>query len=142
MERDETAGQPIAKGEDAEAITPQPVASKEESPICRDEDQGLSDGRSSTGPPPTVYSAVYLPPPMEIPKESFETTCPHCHGEIMTRTEWSKGLLQWILCGGLCLVGCWCGCCLFPFAVESLYDVEHFCPRCNALIGRRKGGGL
>jgi lipopolysaccharide-induced tumor necrosis factor-alpha factor len=39
--------------------------------------------------------------------------------------------------GMLILFGLWLGCCLIPLCINSLKDVEHYCPNCNALIGRR-----
>ena len=56
------------------------------------------------------------------------------------RTQSESGILAWALCGGLCLVGCWLGCCLIPFFVDSVQEVTHSCPACNMTLGRYSGG--
>eukprot|EP00088_Acartia_fossae_P034493 TRINITY_DN35402_c0_g1_i1.p1 TRINITY_DN35402_c0_g1~~TRINITY_DN35402_c0_g1_i1.p1 ORF type:complete len:136 (-),score=5.52 TRINITY_DN35402_c0_g1_i1:37-417(-) len=64
--------------------------------------------------------------------------CPNCQASITTRVEEDQGVLAWISAGVLCLAGCWLGCCLIPFCVDSFKDIKHFCPSCNALVGRYK----
>lgn len=68
----------------------------------------------------------------------MRTTCPACQQQIVTSTHPTPGLLTWLLFGGFILFGCWLGCCLIPFFVDSLQDVNHFCPNCNYLVGRHK----
>nr|XP_027203607.1 lipopolysaccharide-induced tumor necrosis factor-alpha factor homolog [Dermatophagoides pteronyssinus] len=60
--------------------------------------------------------------------------CPYCHSKVLTEIRYKDGLLTYILCCGLVLFGCWLGCCLIPFCVPSLKDVEHYCPECGELI--------
>jgi lipopolysaccharide-induced tumor necrosis factor-alpha factor len=62
-------------------------------------------------------------------------TCPNCRANVLTRVDFKNGALPWLICGGLCLLGVWCGCQFIPFCVDSCKDVEHFCPNCNRLIG-------
>nr|AIO04213.1 tumor necrosis factor-alpha [Andrias davidianus] len=64
--------------------------------------------------------------------------CPSCQQLVVTRTDTVIGLLPWLLCGGLVVLGLWIGCCLIPFCIEPLKDVNHFCPNCNHLIHRHK----
>ncbi|XP_077172143.1 lipopolysaccharide-induced tumor necrosis factor-alpha factor isoform X3 [Paroedura picta] len=64
--------------------------------------------------------------------------CPFCSKVIVTRLTHSAGTLTWLSCGSLCLLGCWVGCCLIPFCVDSLLDVDHYCPSCEALVGTYK----
>ncbi|XP_072335949.1 LITAF domain-containing protein-like [Scyliorhinus torazame] len=61
------------------------------------------------------------------------TVCPNpsCGYEIMTQVTYKVGLLGWIIFGATMFLGCWLGCCLLPFFVKALKDVEHTCPRCS-----------
>ena len=67
-----------------------------------------------------------------------QCTCPHCNAVIVSRIERKTGLLVWVIFGILLLFGCWLGCCLIPFCVSDLKDVEHYCPQCQMLIGERR----
>ena len=50
-----------------------------------------------------------------------QCTCPICHPAIVTRVKRRADLIPWLLCGGLILVRCWLGRCLFPFCIDSLH---------------------
>ncbi|CAL8139178.1 unnamed protein product [Orchesella dallaii] len=65
-------------------------------------------------------------------------TCPNCNHVIQSKTTKSPGLIAWISAGALCLFGCWFGCCLIPFCVDSCMDVEHRCPNCDAHLGTQR----
>ena len=67
-----------------------------------------------------------------------QCTCPHCNAVIVSRIERKTGLLVWLIFGILLLFGCWLGCCLIPFCVTDIKDVEHYCPQCGMLIGERR----
>ncbi|PAA62091.1 hypothetical protein BOX15_Mlig020806g2 [Macrostomum lignano] len=65
-------------------------------------------------------------------------TCPHCHASISTQVTMDTGLLPWLICGGLCLFGCWLGCCLIPFCMDGVKDAIHTCPQCRKVVGHYK----
>uniref|UniRef100_A0A672F3H2 LITAF domain-containing protein n=1 Tax=Salarias fasciatus TaxID=181472 RepID=A0A672F3H2_SALFA len=59
--------------------------------------------------------------------------CQHCQQSVVTSVVHTPGLLAWLICGGLALVGlCLCSC--IPFCVDSCQDIEHRCPSCHGLI--------
>ena len=65
-------------------------------------------------------------PPLARPARSKAT--------ISTSINMTAGLLTWLICGGLCLVGCW-PCAPIPFCVDSTKDTIHSCPACNVVLG-------
>uniref|UniRef100_A0A4W5KJC9 LITAF domain-containing protein n=1 Tax=Hucho hucho TaxID=62062 RepID=A0A4W5KJC9_9TELE len=73
---------------------------------------------------------IMTPSLMEV---GGSTLCPHCQQTVVTKTETNPGLLTWLICGGLFIVGCW-PCCAIPFCVDSCKDVDHSCPTCNKII--------
>ena len=58
---------------------------------------------------------------------------------VSTNVTMQPGLLTWLLCAGLCLIGCW-PCAPIPFCVDSTMDTVHSCPSCNVVLG--VAGGL
>lgn len=84
-----------------------------------------------TQPQQTVivhHAAVFGP--MPVPMQ-----CPNCQATITTTISHQSGGLTWLTAGLLCLFGCWLGCCLIPFCIPDLQDVEHSCPNCHKHIG-------
>uniref|UniRef100_A0A1I8IXZ4 LITAF domain-containing protein n=1 Tax=Macrostomum lignano TaxID=282301 RepID=A0A1I8IXZ4_9PLAT len=90
-------------------------------------------------PPPQGYppgpggypGVVTVPPPVVFRELPVTMTCPHCHASISTQVTMDTGLLPWLICGGLCLFGCWLGCCLIPFCMDGVKDAIHTCPQCR-----------
>lgn len=97
-------------------------------------------------PPGGPQPAVIIAPPVHatviVGQQLTDTpaviTCASCHQNITTRVAYSAGLLAWLIFGIICLFGCWLGCCLIPFCVDSCKDVDHFCPNCNHHIYKFK----
>ncbi|RNA40931.1 Lipopolysaccharide-induced tumor necrosis factor-alpha factor [Brachionus plicatilis] len=68
-------------------------------------------------------------------------TCPQCKASIITKTEYRSGLMNWIICGEICLFGLFLivplfGCQCIPFCIDGLKDVYHSCPNCNQQLGK------
>uniref|UniRef100_A0A8C6WN82 LITAF domain-containing protein n=1 Tax=Neogobius melanostomus TaxID=47308 RepID=A0A8C6WN82_9GOBI len=98
-------------------------------------------GGPAYGPIPTTSVVVQAQAPVftttvvasvlqDVPGQAM---CPHCQQTVITHTEHTAGLMAWLICGGLCLMGCGlCSC--IPFCLESCQDVEHRCPNCQRVI--------
>uniref|UniRef100_A0A914DXX4 LITAF domain-containing protein n=1 Tax=Acrobeloides nanus TaxID=290746 RepID=A0A914DXX4_9BILA len=101
--------------------------------------------------PPSPYPSAPQPPPLTVPPPPHITVlvglplgcnpaaleCPQCRSRIVTNTVPRAGLMTWLVCGGLALMGCW-PCCLIPFCVQTCMDIEHYCPGCKAFLGAYK----
>ncbi|XP_046330073.1 lipopolysaccharide-induced tumor necrosis factor-alpha factor homolog [Haliotis rufescens] len=61
--------------------------------------------------------------------------CPYCHAQVVTSTTHQVGTCTWAAACIICLLGCWAGCCLIPFCVDSTKDVIHQCPNCKNQLG-------
>ncbi|KAG8432923.1 hypothetical protein GDO86_017259 [Hymenochirus boettgeri] len=88
--------------------------------------------------PPVTVQTVYVHQPQNFFDRPVQMCCRFCNSMITTRLEYSSGALAWLSCGGLCLFGCCAGCCLIPFCIDSLKDVDHYCTNCHALLGSYK----
>ncbi|PAA92246.1 hypothetical protein BOX15_Mlig024054g1, partial [Macrostomum lignano] len=64
------------------------------------------------------------------------TVCQFCNQQIITCIRFQDGLLTYLACVGICLIGCDLGCCLIPFCLDSCKDVVHTCPNCNHKLGK------
>lgn len=88
-----------------------------------------------TGDIPAAVVVIHQQP-LRFQQNPMRIKCPNCGQETTTRTTKSPGVVTWGSCVGLACIGCWCGCCLIPFFVDDLKDTSHFCPQCNAFVGR------
>ncbi|XP_076583726.1 lipopolysaccharide-induced tumor necrosis factor-alpha factor homolog [Chaetodon auriga] len=64
-----------------------------------------------------------------------QIACPKCHQTVLSKVEYSAGLLTYLFCGGLFFCGFVLGCCLIPFCVDRLRDAKHTCPTCKTVLG-------
>jgi lipopolysaccharide-induced tumor necrosis factor-alpha factor len=83
---------------------------------------------------PIAYG-VQVVPLGTFSRNPVQCTCANCRSTIITRIEQTNGLLAWLICILLVLFGCTLGCCLIPFCISDLQNVQHYCPNCNAFIG-------
>ena len=51
--------------------------------------------------------------------------------QIVTEVRGEPGLVAWLVCAALCLVGLW-PCAPLPLCARSCRDVTHRCPACRA----------
>ncbi|KAM4765158.1 lipopolysaccharide-induced tumor necrosis factor-alpha factor isoform 1-T1 [Cyanocitta cristata] len=110
--------------------------------------QKKPDGKGMNPPPymgqpppannPITVQTVYVQQPVLFYDRPVQMSCPSCNQVIVTRLSYDAGALTWLSCGGLCLLGCIAGCCLIPFCIDALKDVDHTCPKCSALLGSYK----
>ncbi|XP_029594655.1 lipopolysaccharide-induced tumor necrosis factor-alpha factor homolog isoform X1 [Salmo trutta] len=64
-----------------------------------------------------------------------QMTCPNCHQTVVTKVDFSSGVLTYLFCGGLFFCGFVLGCCLIPFCFDRLKDAKHTCPSCKTILG-------
>ncbi|XP_043945008.1 lipopolysaccharide-induced tumor necrosis factor-alpha factor homolog isoform X2 [Protopterus annectens] len=84
---------------------------------------------------PVVVQTFLVQPSVKLSYQPVHTTCPSCRQQILTKVTYKTGALTWLSCCGIMLAGCFCGCCLIPFFVDSLKNTLHHCPTCGCLIG-------
>jgi len=98
-------------------------------------------------PPATVLMqpVVMIVAPVRAPsapvyfgRRSVQITCPTQGTPSHTNTEAEAGLGTWLMCCGLCFIGCSLGCCFIPFCVDDLKDVKHTCSNCGTFVGEKK----
>jgi len=96
--------------------------------------EAAADFNKTPTAPPYAYG-VQVVPMLKFSQQPIQCTCGNCRSVVITRVEESTGLLAWLLCVLLLIVGCGLGCCLIPFCVSSCQNFQHYCPNCNAFIG-------
>ncbi|XP_069427570.1 lITAF domain-containing protein [Ovis canadensis] len=83
------------------------------------------------GPGHAAMASELFRVPRLLSPDPVQFTCPYCMNRIITVTTPVPGVLTWLLCTGIFVAGCFLGCCLVPFCVDSLMDVRHTCPVCR-----------
>jgi lipopolysaccharide-induced tumor necrosis factor-alpha factor len=80
----------------------------------------------STGSHPTAIPLLRA--------DSAVVHCPECGSTGYTVLEYKAGLLTYLVCAGLAVGGCFCGCCLIPCCMDIMRDVRHKCAGCGQLL--------
>lgn len=73
----------------------------------------------------------------QVPELGMTSGVVRCHGcgeVVATEIRKNMGDAAWILCCLSAMFGCVAGCCLIPFLIDSLKDVNHCCPNCRSHI--------
>jgi lipopolysaccharide-induced tumor necrosis factor-alpha factor len=99
------------------------------------QEQGGAMKYPTVNPTIPVAYGVQVVPLATFTRIPIQCTCANCRSIVITRVEQTNGLLTWLLCLLLLLFGCWLGCCLIPFCITDLQNIQHYCPNCNAFIG-------
>uniref|UniRef100_A0A3Q3EZX7 LITAF domain-containing protein n=1 Tax=Labrus bergylta TaxID=56723 RepID=A0A3Q3EZX7_9LABR len=86
-----------------------------------------------TSPPP--HSLKCLTTVDLLGDNPVQVFCPKCNQTVLTKVDYSSGLLTYLFCGGLFLCGFVLGCCLIPFCVDRLKNAKHSCPTCKNELG-------
>lgn len=106
--------------------------------------QGYGPPPQGYGPPPSAQTTqttiIQQPQTVVVGNAMYgeapvSMVCPYCTATIVTSVQYTPGTLAWLACGGLILVGCWAGCCLIPFCIDSMQDAVHSCPNCRRQLG-------
>ena len=77
-------------------------------------------------PDPRPGSPNPNPSPSPNPNQ-VRMTCPTHGTPSHTNPVAEPGLGTWLLCLGLCFIGCDLGCCFIPFCVDDAKDIQHPC---------------
>ncbi|GAU95147.1 hypothetical protein RvY_06822 [Ramazzottius varieornatus] len=98
----------------------------------------VHQGSTGIGYPsgPVILTTIGGFPLPNCTPDPCQIQCPSCNNNVLTQTEYEAGAMTWLWAGGLCLLGCWLGCCLVPFCINETQDVIHKCPNCNSVVGR------
>jgi len=93
-------------------------------------------------PPQMVQQVVQVV--QQLPAPDFgphpvKTVCSSCQQSITTSTKSKASAMAWGLSLVLCFTFLW-PCFCVPFCVDSMKDVKHYCPACNVVLGRYRGG--
>ncbi|KAL7641526.1 UNVERIFIED_CONTAM: hypothetical protein RMT77_007397 [Armadillidium vulgare] len=67
--------------------------------------------------------------------DSVRIICPHCGADMNTTIKEDFSAAAY-LGTFLCLMGCVFGCCLIPFFLDSLHNIEHRCAQCKKFVGK------
>ncbi|EAL62882.1 hypothetical protein DDB_G0289149 [Dictyostelium discoideum AX4] len=81
-----------------------------------------------------VVQQVYVQPTFGV--VPVDCICQHCQTRMSTKTSYKSGSMVWLVCVLLIIFGCWLGCCLIPFGIDSLKDVQHKCSHCKKVLYR------
>ncbi|CAD8095552.1 unnamed protein product [Paramecium sonneborni] len=65
-------------------------------------------------------------------------TCIYCQKQVQTVVNYEPGTGTYLVGGILAALGLWLGCCLIPCFIQDCKDAIHFCPSCQANVGKKR----
>ena len=68
----------------------------------------------------------------------IEMECKNCGHQGMSDCDPEHSKYTYLACTGLCVCGCFLGCCLVPFAMDSFKDAYHSCHKCGRDFAYKK----
>ncbi|XP_065161900.1 lipopolysaccharide-induced tumor necrosis factor-alpha factor homolog [Atheta coriaria] len=71
--------------------------------------------------------------------EQTRMICPHCQTDIYTTRKVKPKPAAYLSCALIFMFGCFLGCCLIPFCMNSCRSVSHSCPNCGRHLGKYLG---
>mmetsp|Transcript_11341 Transcript_11341/g.16766 ORF Transcript_11341/g.16766 Transcript_11341/m.16766 type:complete len:117 (+) Transcript_11341:267-617(+) len=86
------------------------------------------------GQPAYAQAVPAYRPELNYAAGTQQVYCPFCRRMQWTRVKKRPGILAFLSCTLLCLLGCWL-CCFIPFCISSCYDAYHYCSVCNTPLG-------
>lgn len=87
---------------------------------------------------PVNHNVTPLSTTFRFRENPAKVICQYCNVETITKTTKLNGLGTHLIAGGICLVGCWLGCCFIPYCIDSAKDTEHICGNCNKVVGKHQ----
>ncbi len=91
------------------------------------------------GAPPLLGYQTAIPGAVAMHEQYFGegptlTRCPACHNQTQTVTVGRTGVVTWVSCALICVLGGALGCCFIPFCCRACQDTEHHCTHCGQPI--------
>ena len=88
---------------------------------------------STTTVPPANTNVILASVPRSEP---ILVNCPYCFKLVTTVVKPISGCLTWLSCAAIAFLGGVWGCCLIPFCIPRLMDVQHICPACDKVVAK------
>lgn len=84
---------------------------------------------------PFFYPATVIVQTARMGPHPSMMTCPSCRASIQTTVKHEPSTKTHLIAVLLCACGCWLGCCLIPYCVDSCQNANHSCPNCGTFLG-------
>uniref|UniRef100_A0A7E4W3M9 LITAF domain-containing protein n=1 Tax=Panagrellus redivivus TaxID=6233 RepID=A0A7E4W3M9_PANRE len=97
--------------------------------------QQMPQPQQPTAPPQNVQVAAVFQVLPHVGRDSTTIVCPMCKATVSTQVRYTNGTFTYVmsfLCGLFFL------CCCIPLCFNGFKDAHHYCPKCNAFIGKDK----